>query len=609
MRDLTRKTLLTIVLVFLALAGSVMAEENIKIVILGTSDTHSNLYGFTYEDGEETSNNGVARLSTYIQQVREENPNVILVDNGDTFQGNIMADAIYNKKDDVMHPVSKVFNFLEYDALILGNHEFNFGLDFTQRIIDELDFPVLAANLTYEDGSEFTKPYIILEQAGVKIGIIGLTNPNAPRWDGEKVDGLDFGSVTDAGKKYAQILLEEEQVDVLAVVAHVGIVPEFDEDEGSDGAARLLEEVPEIDVMLLGHYHTVMAEKRGNTLVGSPRNDGRDIIRYELELAKQDGKYSVVASTVEAVDMTGVEPDQRVRDLILEEHEITIDFIVGGGAVAGIEGGGVFGQAGADFQPENEIRGIPEGKLRDTPVIELIGKVQLEVSGADVTAVALFQDNSDLKEGDINYGNLFSIYKFDNTLYTVDVTGKELKDYMEWSASHYNTWQPGDISISFDPDVPGYLYDMFKGVEYKIDLSQPVGNRIKDVRFKGEPLQDDQVLVLAVNNYRYSSGLKALGLVEANRNWYSSQAIREYIADYIQEQGVIYPEVSNNWEIVGVDLDHPLRDEIIELVNQRLIHTPYNKSLNIDDLKAQGIIVDGKVVPPTEEVGEEQKSR
>jgi 2',3'-cyclic-nucleotide 2'-phosphodiesterase/3'-nucleotidase len=601
---------LVVVLGFLGLAGGALAEENVKIVILGTSDTHSNLYGFSYEDNKETSNNGMARIATYVQEVRAENPYVILLDNGDTYQGTILADAIYNKKDDVVHPVSKVYNYLNYDALVLGNHEFNFGLEFVERIQNELEFPVLAANAVYEGGQEFTKPYLIVEKAGVKIGIIGLTNPNAPRWDGEKVDGIIFDSITASGKKYGKQLLEEEKVDLLVVVAHVGMTPEFDEEEGSDGAAKLLAELPEINVLLLGHYHTNSAERIGNTLVASPRSEGRDIVRYDLELAKKGDGYEVVKAEVVTVDMTDVVPDQALRELIQEEHAITIDFISGGGGLgAEIAGGGIFGQAGADFQPPNEIRGIPEGKIRDTAVIELIAKVQLEVSGADVTAVALFQDNSDLKKGDINYGSLFSIYKFDNTLYTVDVTGKELKAYMEWSASHYNTWKPGDISISFDPDVPGYLYDMFKGVDYKIDLSQPVGSRIVDVMFKGKPLEDDQVLVLAVNNYRYSSGLKAFNLVEANRRWYSSQAIREYLAEYIEEQGVIYPEVSNNWQIVGVDLNHPLREEIIALVNDKKIHTPYNNSLNIQELEKQGIIQNGKVIPPTEDIGEEQKSR
>ena len=580
--------------------------NEVHLTILGTSDTHSNLYGFSYENGKESTNNGMARVSTYVNQVRAQNPNTILLDNGDTYQGTILADAVYNKKPDVMHPVSKVYNYMNYDALTLGNHEFNFGVDFVEKIVNELDFPVLGANVEYKDGKELAKPYIIIEKQGVKIGILGLTNPNAPRWDGEKVDAFEFKSVPEVGKEYARILKEDEKVDVLIVTAHVGMIPEFDEETGADGAAKLLEDVPYIDVLLLGHYHILDAETIGNTLVGAPRNSGRDVAQFDLNLVLENGKYVIKSKEVKTVDMENITPDPAIRALIQEEHQATIDFINGEGA-EGEEGngGGVFGVAAIDFQPVNEINGIPEGKLRDTAVIDLIAKVQLDISGADVTAVALFQDDSDLKAGNINYGNLFNIYKFDNTLYTLDVTGKELKAYMEWSALHYNTWKPGDISISFDENVPGYLYDMFEGVDYKIDLSKPAGERIKDVYFKGEPLEDDQVLTLAVNNYRYSSGLKANKLVEASKKWESPKAIRDYLAEYIQKEGTISPTISNNWEIVGVDLDNPLRDEIIALVNSEKLAIPYNKSLNIQDLQEMGIIKDGKVIPPSEEVDQE----
>jgi len=587
-----------LILSFSSLAFAEGSKE-VQLTILGTSDTHSNLYGFSYENGTETKNNGLARISTYVNEVRNSNPNMILIDNGDTYQGTILADAVFNKMPNVMHPVSKVLNYMAYDAMVLGNHEFNFKIDFTKRIIDELKMPVLGANVVYADGSELTKPYTIVEKDGVKIGILGLTNPNAPRWDGEKVDGLIFSSVVETAKKYTKILLDDEKVDVLIVSAHVGMIPEFDEENGSDGAELLIKEIPEIDALLLGHYHTATAETIGDTLVGSPRNSGRDIVQFDLTVDEQDGKYVVTNKSVKTVDMETVTPDQNIRDLIAEEHQATIDFINGeGSSEDGMTGGGIFGKASADFQPVNEVKDIPEGKLKDTAVIDLIAKVQLEVSGADVTAVALFQDSSDIKMGDINYGDLFNIYKFDNTLYTVEVTGAELINYMEWSANHYNTWQHGDISISFDENVPGYLYDMFEGVEYEVNLSKPAGQRIENVMFKGEPLKLDQVLTLAVNNYRYSSGLKANKLIANNKNWESPMAIRDYLAQYIQEQKIVDPVVSNNWKITGVDLDHPLRDEIIALVNEEQIPVPYNKSLNIHELETAGFIVLGKVTSP-----------
>ena len=235
--------------------------------------------------------------------------------------------------------------------------------------------------------------------------------------------------------------------------------------------------------------------------------------------------------------------------------------------------------------------------------MDLINKIQLENSGADVSAAALFKNTSDLPAGDINYGNIFDIYKFDNTLYRVPVTGAELKAYMEWSAECYNQWKEGDINISFDPEYPDYLYDMFAGVDYEIDLSQPKGERIKNVMFKGEPLKDDQQLTLAVNNYRYSSALKSGGLVSGTKEWESSSSIRDMIVAYFAEHSPVAPAVDNNWKIVGVDLneDDPRRAELIGYINDGLLDAPYAKSYNLADYealsaqaKANRVLVDGK---------------
>lgn len=587
--------MLALVMVFQILPASAQsaAEDKVELTILATSDTHANLYGYSYEDDKETTNNGLARVSTYVNELRSENPNVILIDNGDTYQGNILSDAIYNKKSDVIHPVSKAFNSLKYDALVLGNHEFNFGESFVERIIKELEMPVLGANFQL-NGKSIAEPYTIVERSGVKVGIIGLTNPNVPRWDGDKVANFTFESVATSARKVIDEI--KDKVDLIVVSAHVGMEPEYDLENGGDSGKKILELCPEVDVLILGHFHTEIEEKSGKTLIGSVRNNGRDVAEFDITLQKGSEGFEVIEGSVKAVDMKDTEPDEALRKLIEKEHLATIDFISGGGGESGVEGGGIFGKATADFQPVNEIKGIPEGKLRDTAVIDLVAKVQLEVSGADVTSVALFKDDSDLHKGDINYGDLFNIYKFDNTLYTVEVTGLELKNYMEWSAEHYNTWKEGDISISFNEDVPGYRYDMFEGVSYEIDLSKPQGERIKNVMYKEEPLKDDEVLTLAVNNYRYSSGLKANKLVEADRKWESPKAIRDYIAEYIQKEEEITPFVTDNWKIVGIDLEHPLRDDIIALVNADKLEVPYNKSLNITDLESQEIIKDGAVV-------------
>ena len=252
------------------------------------------------------------------------------------------------------------------------------------------------------------------------------------------------------------------------------------------------------------------------------------------------------------------------------------------------EPGEVLGATTAVFQPENEIRGLPEGKLRDTPVIDLILKVELLCSGADVAACSLFRDTSDLPEGPVYYADIFDIYKYDNTLVTLDVTGRELRNYMEWSAECYNQWTPGDINISFDPEYPGYLYDMFGGIEYEINLSRPKGERIENVRFRGEPLGDDRILKLAVNNYRYASAIKAQHLAEGRYDWESSMPIRDMIVDYFAGHSPVEPTVDNNWKITGADLsrDDPRRGKIIGYINGGLLPTPYHKSYNLADYDA-----------------------
>lgn len=556
------------------------------VTIIGTTDIHGNVWGFSYENDTETANTGMARIASYLEEVRGETANVVLIDNGDVIQGNIMTDDLYNKRPGD-HPVITAMNVLGYDGMTLGNHEYNFGTGLIERIQALAEFPILGANVSRLDGTMAALPYTIVERNGVRIGIIGLTNPNAPRWDGEKVSPFSFAAVGPACRKAVDII--KNKVDVIVVAAHVGLFPEYDEDGGSDGALKILELCPEIDVLLVGHAHITVARTIGDTVVGGTRNLGREAVRFDIAL---DENKNVVSRSVEIVDMAAYEPSATLREhpFIVEAHQATRDFINGGVPSADGTPGGVFGTAAVDFQPKNEIRGIPEGKLRDTAVMDLINKVQLLNSGADVSAAALFADTSDIPKGNINYGTIFGIYKYDNTLYRVPVTGAELKKYMEWSAACYNQWVPGDVSISFNPEKPGYLYDMFAGVDYDIDLSKPVGQRIVNVMFKGKPLRDDAQLTLAVNNYRYSSALKAQNLVEGKREWESSNSIRDMLVEYIREQGTIRPEVDGNWKIIGVDLSSSSRRQVIDLVNEGKLEVPYGQSLNIDRLRAAGVI-------------------
>ncbi len=557
--------------------------EPFELVILGTSDMHGNIWGFSYEDSKESTNNGMSRLYTFIESERETHPGLILLDAGDDIQGTIMTDDLANKNPDELHPVIAAMNFMGYDAMTLGNHEFNWGITSMKKILSKADFPVLAANVKNAKGKYVTGAgTTIINRDGVKVAVIGVVTPDVPIWDGGKegIEDYIFESAAYAVKD--EIAKLDKDVDIIIVSAHMGTYAEFDEDNGSDSGLKILEVNPEVDVLQLAHNHSIVKESYNDVPVVATRNGGRDIAKVVLTL---DDDNNIISSTYDVIDMKDTAPSEEIRSIpvVKELHEKAVNYVSGVGEDG--EKGPALGVTTAKFQPENEIKGLPEGKLRDTAVMDLINMIQLEESGADVSAAALFKDTSDLPEGDINYGNIFDIYKFDNTLYRVAMTGKELKGYMEWAAACYNQWTEGDINISFDPDHPGYLYDMFAGVDYEIDLSQPAGSRIKNVMFNGKPLEDDQIVKVAVNNYRYSSAIKGQGLAAGKKEWESSSSIRDMIVAYFAANSPVTPSVDNNWKIVGVDLnlDDPRRAELVELINSGKLETPYAKSYNLKD--------------------------
>ena len=363
----------------------------------------------------------------------------------------------------------------------------------------------------------------------------------------------------------------------------MGQYAEFDEDGGSDSASKILEENPEVDLLQTAHMHITVNDRINGTPIAAVRNQGREIARFDVTL---DQDMNIRDVSTEIIDMTGYEPSKEIREIpaVKAAHEQAVSLIRTDTGEDG-EPGEPLGSTTARFQPENEIKGLPEGRLLDTAVLDLILKIQLLNSGADVASCALFKNTSDLPEGPISYNNIFNIYKYDNALYMLNVTGRELKNYMEWSAECYNQWKPGDINISFDPEYPDYLYDMFAGVDYEINLSRPKGERIENVMYKGQPLQDDQILKLAVNNYRYNSGIRAQNLAEGKRFWESSNSIRDMIVNYFRDHSPVEPTVDNNWRITGVDLskDDPRRSEIIGYINDGLLPTPVNKSYNLAD--------------------------
>ncbi|HFL3828618.1 TPA: 5'-nucleotidase C-terminal domain-containing protein, partial [Clostridioides difficile] len=354
-----------------------------------------------------------------------------------------------------------------------------------------------------------------------------------------------------------------------------------------DSARRIIEENPEVDALLVGHAHIAVNENIGNTVVGGARDGGRQVVRFDISVEKGKDGWKVKDRKVNIIEVKDYEASEELKEYAKKYHDETLLFLED-----------VIGYATDDFHPKSEVKGIPEGQIRDTAVLDLINKVQLKHTGADISSVALFKPTSNIKKGEITYSSIFDIYKYPNTLVGVEITGKELKDYMEWSAAYYNTYKPGDVTISFNPEIRAYNYDVFAGLDYQIDISKPAGERIKNLKFKGKAVKPDDKFKLAINNYRYG-GLKNMGIISGEPYFESDPiSLRSYIAKHIKELGTIEPKVDNNWEIVGADLDHPLRDYIIKKVNEGKIKIPASedgrsinsKALNVFELIEKGVI-------------------
>lgn len=559
-------------------------SEDMTITILGTTDIHGNIYNWSYEDRAETNNSGMAKVKSVVDEVRAENPNTILVDAGDLIQGTILTDEIYTKDLTRINPMIDVLNFMEYDAMALGNHEFNFGVDVVEKAMIDAKFPVLSANiLNKADNTNFARPYTIIEKEGVKVGILGLTTPNIPRWDGDKVKDLDFIGMDEAADKYIDEM-KEKGADVIVTVSHSSLDKEYQE---GDYMRSVIEKHPDITASMVGHSHKSVNEVVGTTVVGAARDRGSEVVRIDIDVKKSKDKIEVKDKKVTLIKTDEYEASADLKEYTKEYHQTTLDFI-----------SNELGTASADFQPKNEIKGIPEGQIRDTAVIDLINKIQLDNTDADVSAAALFSSTSNIKAGPVTYADIFGIYKYPNTLYTVEVTGQELMNYMEWSYKYYNQFKDGDINVSFNPNMRAYLFDMFSGVDYKVDISKPAGERVTDIKFKGQDLKTDDKLKLVINDYRYSV-LKNEEIIKGEPiSKTDPLSVREMISSHIQELGTIDPIVDNNWEIIGADFNHALRDYIITEVNEGRIELPKSedgRTPNVKSLNVYELIKDGKI--------------
>lgn len=585
------KGLLSVALTSMVLGSAMMgiaapvkaAETPTKITLLGTSDIHGRFMPWDYALDGPNPNGSMTQLFTMIKEIRKENPNTVLLDAGDSIQDN--SAELFN--DQPQSPVMVAMNEMNYDAWAFGNHEFNFGLDVLDKVSSQYKGAVLAGNIYKENGERFLPAYTIIERGGVKIGVIGMNTPMITDFEKgtDHLDGLVIKNPVEETKKAVKEL--EGKVDVMIGLMHMGI--ENENGIPGTGVADIANAVPELTAIFAGHMHKLVKKEEINgVLITEPDKYGTHLSRIDLTFEKKDGKLVLTDKEATAVPVKGADGTPAVSDAALETklkpfHEFAR-------ADANIV---VAELKGMNLVAKNEIEGIPTVQIQETPLSDFFHEVMLYYSKADVVAHQIDNDKAKLDVGPIKKKDIAYNYQYAGGEITVyKVTGKDLKDYMEWAVGYFNSTRPGDVTVSFDPKRRASKYstnDFFGGVKYEIDLTKPYGSRITNLRKLDEtPIKAEDTLKLGMNSYRMEALQAKGGALEGRKFeqlWSSKDnsafgetggTIRNRAIAYLKEvkKGVYEPKVQNNWKITGVDTTAPERKDVVELINAGILSVP-----------------------------------
>ncbi len=563
MNGMNRRTACVLALILLAVSIAPAAADaagTMTLRIIATSDLHGKFMPWDYALNEESGSGSMAQLASAIAMYRTEA--TLLVDAGDIIQDN--AADIFLAGGSV-HPMILAMNALGYDAVVTGNHEYNYGMDVLRKTVADLDAKVLTGNVTDEYGRPVADAAAVFEVGGARVAVIGMVTPNILRWDAVNLAGC---TVSDPlAETRACIDALEGRYDVLVGVFHMGLENEYGVQ--NSGVTDILNVCPEFDVMVSAHDHTLIPGTEVNgVLVVQNRHQAQTMAVIDLTLERDGAGWKVTDRTPQSVTVAGFAPDPAMSAMLAPYH-----------AYALADAERVIGRLeGGPLAPANEIAGIPAALTGDTALIDLIQKAQLHFTGARVSSAAPSTADANLEPGEIRKHDTSVIYRFTNTLYRLRMTGAQLKKYMEWAAGCYNTWQPGDLTISFDPGTRLYNCDLFEGVCYEINVAAEPGSRVEHLTWPdGTPVADGDVFDIAVNNYRANSHLLVPGeiyeeddmpvLLDADVH-IEIGGLRELVGDYIADvmDGVITPACSGNWRITGNDWDREMHETAVRLL-------------------------------------------
>jgi 2',3'-cyclic-nucleotide 2'-phosphodiesterase / 3'-nucleotidase len=555
-------------LICLLLAASAFARE-VKITVLATTDLHGNIYPYDYLTGRPAPR-GLAKIATLIRAERAKNPNTLLIDSGDTIQGTPLESVWqtyvrtgklplglrFPGRPPVSDPMMLVMNRLGYDAMTIGNHEFNFGLATLDRARADARFPWLAANVS---GPKPFDKYIVKTVGGVTVGVIGITTPAVPTW--EKPENYRAYTFVDAKAAALQAVAElkaKHKPDIVIASVHAGL--ERDPVTGAPRAGdvprenmvyAIATEVPGIDAVAFGHTHqTVENQTLNGVVLVQPKNWGMSLgaIDFTVE-PRPGGGWRVKDKSSRLIPVNkNTAADPEVMAIAAPYHEITERYLNTPVAVA--------------TQPLH----AGYSRVEDSAMIDAIHEVQLHYAKADVSFASSFNPRAAIAKGPVTVRQIASLYLYDNELYAVEGTGKMVREALENAARFYNSCPTPacDSGPLINRGVIGYNYDIAQGVSYEIDVTRPVGQRVRNLRFRGAPLADERKLIIAVNNYRAGGSGGYTMFRGAPVVWRSYDDIRELMIRYYSERP--FPsKPDGNWRVVPPAAAATLQRESREL--------------------------------------------
>lgn len=550
--------------------------ESFSLKVIETSDVHGSLFPYDFIN-DKPAKTSLAQVSTFVGEQRA-NPNqeVILLDNGDILQGQPIV-YYYNFEDTgEQHIQAQVMNYLGYEAGTVGNHDIEAGHPVYDQLVKDFNFPWLAANaVDVKTGEPYFKPYTVLHRKGATIAVLGLITPGIPNWLPEDIwKGIRFEDMIDTAKKWVPIIMEKEHPDILIGLFHSGVDATY---HGADPKAKnnenasvlVAEQVPGFDVIFTGHDHkdthmTVKNPEGKDVVVIGAMNAARSVAVASIDFTYSEETKSFSTSVSgETVMMDSIPADQAFLDKFNGAYEKVKAYV-----------SKPIGEFTKTISTRNAMFG-------DSAFVDLIHRIQLELTKADVSFAAPLSFNATINKGEVYVRDMFNLYKYENLLYTMELSGKEIMDFLEYS---YGGWMntmanADDHLMNFKKDKDGklifnerynsydlvmryYNYDSAAGIDYTVDVSKPEGQRINIKGFSdGRSFDMNAMYLVAINSYRGNGGgghlTKGAGLtkdeIKSRMKSSTIKDLRYYLMKWIEQQGTVTPAALGNWEVIPAD--------------------------------------------------------